>query len=205
MKKRISAFCLLIIMCLMMSSCSIFKSDRKNVGKANDTVVKIAKIMDDKLIENGRKNQSLYGAIMVFDNNLAGEISFVYTDKRPDNFKYNDILMATIDTKSSKITRLSAPSFKKDGKTPYELIKKGYVLDIKNWPVDSNIAIKNALVQFNGDGEFSYDYVLATATSDGSVCKYDIEFISLIEKTKYSCSVDVQSGNVYNILNEDGI
>ena len=205
MKKRISAFCLLIIMCLMMSSCSIFKSDRKNVGKANDTVVKIAKIMDDKLIKNGRKNQSLYGAIMVFDNNLAGEISFVYTDKRPDNFKYNDILMATIDTKSSKITRLAAPSFKKDGKTPYELIKKGYVLDIENWPIDSNIAIKNALVQFNGDGEFSYDYVLATATSDGSICKYDIEFISLIEKTKYSCSVDVQSGNVYNILKEDGI
>ncbi len=197
MKKTILLILLCIAMLFSLSACRNFSISTNSVGKDNTSAKKMAKVIQTEL-ESKKESFDLYGIEMTMDTEDIGKAKLIYTNKLPQNLKYSDITIVTVDTRTGKIEAVEDADFSKMGTTPYEYIVDGAPLGIENWKKDSDEALTIAQNTFFGEQDFIYNYVRVSSVIQNEICQYKVTFISFVNDLQYSCSVDAMTGAVFS-------
>ena len=197
MKKIISAALICLTVIFSFSGCDMLNGVKNNIGKTNNTVISVYDALKENLAERGKNGYKLYGARLVVNSENVGSYTYVYTDKRPDDMKYSDILIVEVNNRTGKIEKCSAPDWADYGTMPYELISSAMPLDPDGFAVDSDTAVKNAALAHQ-ESSFVYNYVELTLCYKDGMPVYDIGHISLVNSCIYRSRVDVMTGDVIN-------
>ncbi len=197
MKKKLAFLALLVICVLMLTACNSLDLTINTVGKNNTSAKKIAaEIEKDMLAENPESNYVLYGLEMSMDVEGIGKARLYYTDKLPQDLKYSDIKVITVDTRTGQIDSVSDADFLSMGTTPYSFIVNGAPAMLDDWSKDSEDARKIAENTFYGEENFVYNYVKISAAVLEEIRQYEVTFISFVNDTRYICRIDGMTGNV---------
>ena len=129
MKKSIVAILILVTILLSLSSCSIpligdFFESENSLGKTNNTAVTIAAAMGEFLAAKKKEDSSLYGVELVLNSDGNGQVCLYYSQKKPAEAEYSDVLVAEVDSKTGHVERFSSAKYEKDGLLPYQLVKE---------------------------------------------------------------------------------
>ncbi len=200
MKKLVCIF--LACLTVLLSGCGMFSRASNNIGKSDNTVKSVYSALNDNLAERGMEDYVLYGVKMLVNSENVGTYTYVYTDKRPDNMQYSDILIVEVNNRSGKIEKCSAPDYAQYGTEPYELISSAMPLDPVKLEVDSDTAIKNAALSHAGDS-FIYNYIELVLSYKNGMFLYDIGHVSLVNDCVYRSTVDAGTGDVIEATVEE--
>ncbi|MBQ6947079.1 MAG: hypothetical protein IJN42_03440 [Clostridia bacterium] len=197
MKKRTALFTLIVIMVLCLTACKQLDVSINSVGKNNTSAKKIvAEIEKDLLAEDPKNPFVLYGLEMSMDIEGIGKTKLYYTDKLPQDLKYSDITVITVDTRTGHIDSVDAADFVSLETTPYEFIVDGAPAMLSDWAKDSDEARKIAENTFYGEENFVYNYVKISAFVKNGIRQYEVTFISFVNQLQYICRIDGMTGNV---------
>ncbi len=197
MKKRNIILCLLLCAALLLSACKKLDITIGGVGKNNTTAKKIVtEIQKDLSAEDKENHFVLYGIDMAMDVEEIGKARLYYTDKLPQDLKYGDIRVVTVDTRTGEIDSISDADFYSMGASPYEYIVNGAPLMIEEWSKDSGDALKIAENTFYAQDDFVYNYVEISAMIKNGLRQYRVSFISFVNHLRYTCVVDGMTGGV---------
>ncbi len=200
MNKLLSAIiCILTVFAI--SGCD-FLSAKDSIEKTNNTIIKAYTALEENLVQRGKENYRLYGAKLVVNSENVGTFTYVYTDKRPDEMKYSDILIVEINNRTGKIEKCSAPDWDEYGTMPYELISSAMPIVPTQFNIDSDTAIQNAAAAHRKSG-FIYNYVELTLSYKDGMAVYEIGHISLINNCIYKSLIDVDTGFVIEKWTEE--
>lgn len=197
MKKKCIAIFLIIITLFTMTGCKSFALSVKTVGKENTTAKKMASVIAENMAESKRmKDYALYAIEMSMNNEGIGMAKLIYTNKLPQDLKYSDIMIVTVDTRTGKVVSTKEANFETSGTKPYEQIIHGAPLHMEDWKEDSESARTIAEHTFYSEENFVYNYVQISATYQEGVQQYEVVFVSLVNELQYICRVDGMSGTV---------
>lgn len=198
MKKRIFFIFLCIALMLTLTACSSFSISANSVGKDNTSAKKMAQVIQEELTKKDQNSDFvLYAIEMSMDTEDIGKAKLIYTDKLPQNLKYSDITVVTVDTRTGKIESVEDADFSQMGAAPYENIVDGAPLGIENWKKDSDEALTIAKNTFYSEENFVYNYVQISSVIQNEICQYKVTFISFVNNLQYSCHVDGMTGAVF--------
>lgn len=199
MKRKVFLLLMCFVMLFSLTACSQFTLSLNSVGKDNTSAKKMAEAIRTELESKEQMaDYSLYGIEMSMDTEDIGKAKLVYTDKLPQNLKYSDITIVTVDTRTGKIESVEDADFTTMGTAPYESIVDGAPLVLSAWRKDSDEALTIAQNTFYGEEDFVYNYVRISAVVLDEICQYRVTFISFVNHLQYSCSVDAMTGVVFN-------
>ena len=194
MRKLVSAF-LILLTVFSLSSCNIIANEKNSIGKSGNTVITVYSALKENFALRKKKGYKLYGARLSVNGENVGTYTYVYTNKRPDETEYSDVLVVEVNNRTGRIEKFSAPEYENSGAWPYEMIQNAMPLDPASFAVDSDTAIKNAADAHKGE-DFVYNYVeLTLAYTDGKPV-YKVGHISLVNECVYTSIVDVMTGAV---------
>ena len=197
MKRIISAALTILMISVCLTGCDILSVGKNNIGKTDNTIISVYAALKENLAERGKEGYLLYGAKLLVNSENVGSYTYVYTDKRPDDMKYSDILIVEVNNRTGRIEKCSAPDYADYGAMPYELISNAMPLEPNTFEADSDTAVKNAALAHQGSG-FVYNYVELTLCYKDGMPLYEINHISLVNNCVYHSVVDVMSGEVIN-------
>lgn len=202
MKKLISLLLILIIVTFCFSGCDFISNEKNTVGKSNNTVIGVYNALTENFALRKKEGYSLYGARFTVNSENVGTYTYIYTDKRPDQLKYSDILIVEVNNRTGKIEKFSSPEYSVYESMPYDVIKTAMPLDPATFKVDSDEAIKIAAKAHFGN-DFHYNYIQANLGYINGVTVYEIKHISLVNNNIFKTVVDVMSGTVVSASVED--
>lgn len=197
MKRVISAILICTVTVLTVSGCNIFTGVKNSIGKTNNTVKSVYDALKENLEERGKDSYKLYGIKLTVNSENVGRYTYIYTDKRPDDMKYSDILVVEVNNRTGRIEKCSAPDWAEYGAMPYELISSAMPINPDEFAADSDTAVKNAALAHQNSG-FVYNYVELTLCYKDGMPVYDVSHISLVNNCIYRSLVDVMTGEVLN-------
>lgn len=197
MKRTVSAVFICFVLITLLSGCSVLSGVNNNVGKTDNTLISVYGALKENLAQRGREGFVLYGARLRVNSENVGSYVYVYTDKRPDDMKYSDILIVEVNNRTGRIEKCSAPDWAEYGAEPYDLISSAMPLEPDKFPIDSDTAVKNAALAHQQNG-FVYNYIELTLSYTDGMPVYDIDHISLVNNCIYRSRVDVVTGEVIN-------
>lgn len=195
MKRLISLLLILTTVFICFCGCDLISNEKNTVGKSNNTIVAVHNALTENFALRKKEGYSLYGAGFVVNSENVGTYTFIYTDKRPDQLKYSDILIVEVNNRTGKIEKFSSPEFAKYGSMPYDIIKTAMPLDPASFKIDSDEAIKIAVKAHMGNN-FHYNYIEADVGYINGSTVYEIKHISLVNNSIFKTVVDVMSGTV---------
>lgn len=200
MKKAISV--ILILSCLITTLCSCDFSYIKNegVGKTENTAISIYNAISEQMKSRGKQNYNLYGIRMRVNSENVGYFTYIYTNKRPDELKYSDILVVKVNTLTGKIEKFSSPEYDVYGSEPYDMIKSAMPIDPSEFGIDSSRAVKTASAANPGK---EYNYIDMSVTYKYGTPLYTVSFISLVDNCMYVTDIDAMTGTVINQSEEE--
>lgn len=193
--KKVIAFILALLIVLTISGCDYLTNEKNSIGKSGNTVKTVYSALEDNFIVRKMEGYKLYGLKFVANIENVGKYTFVYTDKRPDELTYSDILMVEINNRTGKIEKFSAPDYKTYGAEPFDIIKNAVPIDPSSFLIDSDAAIKNAAAAHRNDS-FVYNYIELSLTYSDGRPTYKVEHISLVNNCVYKSEVDAMTGEV---------
>lgn len=199
--KKLLATVICIITVITVSGCDFFSAN-DSIAKTNNTIVKAYTALEENLSQRGKENYDLYGAKLVVNSENVGIFTYVYTNKRPDETKYSDILIVEVNNRTGKIEKCSAPDWDEYGTMPYELISSAMPLVPSQFTTDSDTAMQNAALAHQNSG-FVYNYVELTLCYKDGMAIYDVGHISLINNCVYKSIIDIDTGEVINKWTEE--
>ena len=202
MKRFFSALLMSAVILVSFSGCSVFDTSKNSISKTSNTVATIYTALKENLELRGKKNYSLYGVKMTVNSENVGKYTYVYTNKRPDEMKYSDVLIVEVNNRTGRIEKCSAPDYAKYSTMPYDIIKSNMPIVPDSLYIDSDKAVSIAANAASRD-DFVYNYVdLTLKYTDGRVL-YNIGHISLVNNCIYKCTVDAMTGSITDIYTED--
>lgn len=137
----------------------------------------------------------LYGITLTVNSENVGVFTYVYTDKRPDDMKYSDILIVEVNNRTGKIEKFSSPDYATYGEAPFEMIRGAMPIYPSSFVIDSDKAMSNAAKTHYGD-KFNYNYVRLSVVCEDGVPVYKVSHISLVNDCAYNTTVDAMTGDV---------
>lgn len=194
MKKSISIL-LIIVTVLSLCSCNIFDTEKNTVGKTNNTIVSVYNALTENFKLRKKEGYILYGARILVNSENVGTYTFIYTDKRPDELKYSDILIVEINNRTGRIEKFSSPEYSVYESMPYNVIKTAMPINPSGFKIDSDAAVKIAIKAHNGNN-FHFNYVQTDLGYINGSTVYEINHISLVNNTVFKTIVDVMTGTV---------
>ena len=197
MKKRLTLILMCVAMLCMLVGCSSFSLSISSVGKDNTSAKRMAVAINED-ISSGRRSSGyqLYGIDMSLNSEGIGTADLIYTKKLPQDLKYSDILIVSVDTRTGAINSVEDATFATHGTEPSETIVNGAPLQIENWKQDSGAALSTAQQTFFDEDNFIYNYALVHASVTDGIEQYRITFVSLVNHLQYICRIDAMSGAV---------
>lgn len=202
MKKHICAVVLLVILVVTLSGCNILSTKKNSIGKSSNTVVTVYESLVENFKLRKKSGYDLYGVTFTANTENVGTYTFIYTDKRPDELNYSDILIVEINNRTGKIEKFDAPEYAVYGQMPYDVIKSAMPINPSAFALDSDAALKKAVGAHQGQ-QFLYNYVeLSVGYKDGQPM-YDISHISLVYNVVYKTQVNAMSGAVVSASVEE--
>ncbi len=199
MKRKVFMLLLCAVMLFSLTACNRFSISLNTVGKDNTSAKKMAEVIQSELEGKEQKTDySLYGVEMSMDTEDIGKAKLIYTNKLPQNLKYSDITVVTVDTRTGKIESVEDADFSTMGTTPYESIVDGAPLGLDTWKKDSDEALTIAQNTFYGEEDFVYNYAQISVSIKEEVRQYRVTFISFVNHLQYACSVDGMTGTVFD-------
>lgn len=200
--KRTVAIVLIFTILISLCGCNIFPNSKNSISKTNNTVITVYNALLENFALREKTGYRLYGVSLTVNSENVGTYTYVYTDKRPDNMKYSDILIVEVNNRTGHIEKFSSPDYATYGDAPYKMIQTAMPLDPASFAVDSDKAMSNAAKAHYND-DFIYNYVqLETVYTDGRVV-YNVSHISLINECAYKTTVDVMTGDVLSAAVEE--
>ena len=197
MKKRVLFLSFMLVVVVLFSSCKSLDVSINTVGKNNTTAKKIAAQIEEDLTADKKENDYvLYGVDMSMDSEGIGKAQLFYTNKLPQDLKYSDITVVTVDTRTGKIDSVNDANFATMDVAPYEYVVNGAPLLLSEWKKDSEDARTVAENTFYGEENFVYNYVKISAAVVDELRQYEVTFISFVNRLQYTCHVDGMTGNV---------
>ena len=194
--KKILTFVLIITLSLsLLCGCNIFPNEKNSVGKAANTVITTYTALQENFALRKKSGYNLYGVKLSVDSENVGTYTYIYTDKRPDDMKYSDILVVRINSLNGKIEKFSAPEFEDYGTEPYEMIKSAMPLTLTSFAIDSDAAIKIAS-DHHFSNNFIYNFLEIVVIYENGAPVYKIKHISLVNECIYYTVVDAMTGAV---------
>ncbi len=195
MKRLISLLLILTTVLVCFSGCNLISNEKNTVGKSNNTIVAVFSALTENFALRKKEGYSLYGARLVVNSENVGTYTYIYTNKRPDQLKYSDILIVEVNNRTGKIEKFSSPEYVTYGSMPYDVIKTAMPLNPESFKIDSDEAIKIAAKVHMGNN-FHYNYIQADVGYINGSTVYEIKHISLVNNSVFKTVVDVMSGTV---------
>ncbi len=197
MKKRMIGIFLCTLIMITAVGCSSFSVSTNSVGKDNTTAKKMATVINEEIADSKRSaDYTLYGIEMSMDAEGNGKAHLIYTKVLPENLKYSDIRIVTVDTRTGKVDSVKSADFSLYGTAPYETIINGAPLQIESWKQDSGAALSAAQNTFSAEENFVYNYAQISAAVTDGIEQYKITFVSLVNHLQYISYVDGMTGTV---------
>ncbi len=193
--KRIISLLLVLMLLLSFCSCNIIKTDKNNIGKTSNTAVSIYAALKENFVLRKMEGYNLYGVKLLVNSENVGKYTYVYTDKRPDDMSYSDILVVEVNTLTGNIEKFSSPDYEEYSSEPYEMIKSAMPLDMTKFVIDSDVAMRKAADCHFGNN-FVYNYIETVILYENGMTVYDIDHISLVNNCIYNTVVDAMTGTV---------
>lgn len=206
--KRVFSLLLTSFLCLaLLSSCDIdvikmISNDKNSIGKTANTAITTYDALKENFALRKMEGYSLYGAKLSVNSENVGKYTYVYTDKRPDEAKYSDILVVEVNTLNGKIEKFSAPDYSVYKQEPYEMIKTAMPLDMSNFAIDSDEAMRIAAKCHFGN-DFVYNFIEIIAVYENGAPVYKVNHISLVNECIYKTVVDAMTSDVVSISVEE--
>ncbi len=200
MKKSISILLILITL-ICFSGCNIISTEKNTIGKTNDTIAAVYNALTENFKVRKKEGYSLYGARLLVNSENVGTYTFIYTDKRPDELKYSDILIVEVNNRTGRIEKFSSPEYSVYESMPYNVIKTAMPIDPSTFKIDSDAAVKIAIKAHSGNN-FHFNYVQTDLGYINGSTVYEIKHISLVNNTVFKTVVDVMTGTVVSTLVE---
>ncbi len=202
MKRLISILLILITVLFCLGGCDILSKEKNTVGKSNNTIVTVYNALTENFALRKKEGYLLYGARLIVNSENVGTYTYIYTNKRPDQMKYSDILIVEVNNRTGKIEKFSSPEYSVYESMPYDVIKTAMPLNPLEFKIDSDEAIKIAAKAHNGNN-FHYNYIQADLGYINGSTIYEIKHISLVNNSVFKTAVDVMSGTVVSTLVEE--
>ncbi len=202
MKRIVSLFLILTTVVFCFSGCDILSNEKNTVGKSNNTFITVYDALKENFAMRKKEGYSLYGARLIVNSENVGKYTYIYTNKRPDQLKYSDILIVEVNNRSGKIEKFSSPEYAVYGSMPYDVIKTAMPLNPSKFRVNSDEAIKIAAKTHMGNN-FHYNYIQADLGYLNGLIIYEIKHISLVNNAVFKTSIDVMSGTVVSTQVEE--
>lgn len=195
MKKSVVSIMLISVLLLSLCSCDFINSEKGSIPKTNNTVISVYNALEDNFVLREKTGYALYGITLTVNSENVGVFTYVYTDKRPDDMKYSDILIVEVNNRTGKIEKFSSPDYATYGEAPFEMIKSAMPIHPSTFVVDSDKAMSNAAKTHYGD-KFNYNYVRLSVVCENGVPVYKVSHISLVNDCSYNSTVDAMTGDV---------
>lgn len=194
MKKFISVI-LVLLMVLSLCGCDFIANEKNSIGKAGNTVKTVYTALEENFEMRKMEGYRLYGARLLVNIENVGTYTYIYTDKRPDELTYSDILMVEVNNRTGRIEKFSAPDYEEHGSDPFDVVKTAMPLDPSALSVDSDAAIKKAAAAHRND-TFVYNYIELELAYEYGRTVYNVHHISLVNNCIYVSTVDAMTGDI---------
>ncbi len=191
-----------LVLCITLCGCDFISSEKNSIGKTNNTVISVYNALVDNFTLREKTGYDLYGIELTVNSENVGTYTYIYTDKRPDDLKYSDILVVEINNRTGRIEKFSAPDYATYGDKPYDVIKNAIPIDPSYFGIDSDKAMSNAAKAHFGEN-FIYNYVQLSVLYENGNPVYKVSHISLVNNCSYNSTVDVMTGNVISTSVEE--
>ena len=195
MKRLLCAMLIAVTLLLALGGCNILANEKNTVGKSNNTVVTLYKSLVENFKLREKEGYHLYGVSSLVNSENVGTYTFIYTDKRPDELNYSDILIVEINNRTGRIEKFSSPEYAVYGQKPYSFIKTAMPLDPTAFKIDSDGAVKLAAQAHFGE-KFLYNYIQTDVGYVGGQVVYDISHISLVYNCIYKTQINAMTGAI---------
>lgn len=193
--KKLICLSLICILLFSVCSCNIITTDKNTIGKAANTAVTVYTALEENFTLREMTGYSLYGIHLRVNSENVGTYTYVYTNKRPDDMSYSDILVVEVNNRTGRIEKFSSPDYETYAEAPYDMIKTAMPLDPSSFAVDSDAAMKTATKTHFGNN-FIYNYVDTRIVYENGAYIYDIDHISLVNNCVYNTVIDAMTGAV---------
>ncbi|MBQ8605610.1 MAG: hypothetical protein IJ408_02635 [Clostridia bacterium] len=202
MKKTISLLLITVLSLGILCGCDLITTDKNSIGKTANTAISTYAALEENFALRKLEGYVLYGAKLTVNSENVGRYTYIYTDKRPDNMNYSDILVVEVNTLNGKIEKCSAPDYATYSSEPYEMIKSGMPIEMTSFNIDSDAAIRTAANAHFGNN-FVYNYIETTVVYENGAPVYKINHISLVNECVYNTVIDAMTGTVISKSVED--
>lgn len=190
--------CLALVSVMLLTSlcgCNLLSTEKNNIGKSNNTVVTVYNSLVENFKLRKKEGYDLYGVSVLVNSENVGTYTYIYTDKRPDELNYSDILIVEINNRTGRIEKFSSPEYSVYGQKPYDVIKTAMPLDPTSFHLDSDAAIKLAARSHYGE-KFLYNYIQTDVGYVNGQPVYDIGHISLVYNCIYKTQINAMTGAI---------
>lgn len=201
MKKIVSAVLITALIFTLCCSCS-FSSSKNSIGKSSNTIVTVYNSLVENFKLRKKEGYSLYNASYVVNSENVGTYTYIYTNKRPDELNYSDILVVEINNRTGEIEKFSSPDYAEYKNEPYDAIKSATPIDPSTFALDSDEAIKIAAATHLNDN-FHYNYISLSVGYLNGAPTYQIEHISLVQKKVFVTNINANTGTVVEYKTEE--
>lgn len=201
LKKIVSAVLITVLTLSLACSCS-FSNDKNSIGKSSNTIVTVYESLKENFKLRKKEGYSLYSASLVVNSENVGTYTYIYTNKRPDELNYSDILIVEINNRTGEIEKFSSPDYEVYKNEPYDAIKSATPIDPSTFAIDSDKAIKlAATTHFNNNFHFNY-ISLNVGYYDGAPA-YKVSHISLVQNKVFVTNINAMTGTVISHTTEE--
>ena len=175
--------------------CNFISTDKNTISKTANTAMTVYSALQENFVLRKAEGYTLYGIRMLVNSENVGKYTYIYTDKRPDDMSYSDILVVEVNNRTGRIEKFSSPDYATYADAPYEMIKTAMPVDPSLFAVDSDTAVKSAVNTHFGD-DFIFNYIDTRVVYQNGCYVYDIDHISLVNNCIYNTVVDAMTGTV---------
>ncbi len=193
--KKFFSILLITVTIFCFSGCNIISTEKNNVGKSNNTMVAVYDALTENFKLRKKEGYLLYGVRLLVNSENVGTYTYIYTDKRPDELKYSDILIVEVNNRSGRIEKFSSPEYSVYQSMPYDVIKTAMPLNPSLFKIDSDDAVKIAAKAHMGNS-FHFNYIQADLGYINGSTVYEIKHISLVNNKVFKTVIDVMTGDV---------
>lgn len=202
MKRLLCSAVAIITMLVSLCGCNIISTEKNTIGKINNTVMTVYNALLQNFELRKKENYDLYGVSVIVNSENVGTYTFIYTNKRPDELNYSDILVVEINNRTGKIEKFSEPDYAVYGQKPYDVIKTAMPIDPSAFALDSDAAVKLAAKTHQGE-KFLYNYIQTDVGYVNGQPVYDISHISLVYNCVYKTEINALTGSVISYSVEE--